>query len=145
MSTYIRRVYLASRRLTSLLLPLPPPPRCSPLSSATSFINFPEARLQIHARYIRLPRVARHPREVRSYVRVCPTGEITINCTRTLLEIQDKHRSRPGRAGEEKKEEGRKRFLFAILCSLLCHVASPRPKGATFHNGLVFLTFPAIY
>jgi len=59
------------------------------------------SRIKIHARYIRLPCIGRYPREVKSLSHSCVpgTGEITINCTHTLLEIQDKYK------GEEERWE----------------------------------------
>lgn len=82
------------------------------------------------------PREVRSPSLSESYVP--GTGEITINCTHTLLEIQDKYK------GDE-KERGEKKIpvrdtVFPIELRLL----RPIQRAVTFHNGLVFLTFLVI-
>lgn len=87
-----------------------------------------------------MPHVGRYPRQVRSLLFVCipGTGEITINCTHTLLEIQDKYK---GERREKKIPVRDTVFPIEPRCSV-----PPRPKGAaTFHNSLGFFSpFPPL-
>lgn len=88
------------------------------------------SRLQIHTRYIRLPSVGKHPREVRFLPFVCmpETGEITINCTRTLLEIQDKYT-----VEKKENERGGKDFRsrYCVPYIVPCCFASPKEHGVS--------------